>query len=51
MEGYYTEYSFVVFEQRDPYDTSTEPYYREFASLEEAEEYYSESITIIEKPQ
>lgn len=50
MEGYYTEYSFVVLEQRDPYDTSIELYYREFASLEEAEEYYGESITIIEKP-
>lgn len=50
MEGYYTEYSFVVLEYSEPYDMNTKPYLREFATLEEAEEYYGESITIIEKP-
>lgn len=48
MEGYYTEYSFVVIEYEDPYDTNIRPIIREFVSYEEACEYYDESITIIE---
>lgn len=47
MEGYYTNYSFVVIEYEDPYDMNIHPILREFATYEEACEYYDETITII----
>lgn len=49
MEGYYTQYSFVVIEYDDEFDLNGNhrPYEREFVSLEEAEEYYGCPITVI----
>ncbi len=47
MEGYYTDYAFVVIEYDDIYDgVDTRPTEREFVSLEEAEEYYECPITV-----
>ena len=49
MEGYYTDYSFVVIETEDPMDDTVLPAIREFVSYEEACEYYGEDITVIER--
>lgn len=49
MEGYYTDYSFVVIETEDPMDDTALPAIREFVSYEEACEYYGEDITVIER--
>lgn len=47
MRGYYTYYSFVVIEYEDPYDTNVNPILRQFATYEEACEYYNQPIDII----
>lgn len=44
MLGYYTDYSFVVIE----YDDDPRPMLKEFASYEEACEYYGEKIDIVQ---
>lgn len=44
MSGYYTDYSFVVV----GYDDNSNPILNEFASYEEACEYYGKEISIIQ---
>ncbi len=48
MEGYYTEYAFVVIEYDDEFNLygNYRPYEREFATYDEACEFYGCPITI-----
>lgn len=48
MEGYYTEYAFVVLDYEGNYDEDAKPVKHEFATYEDACEYYGKIIDIIQ---
>ena len=48
MEGYYTEYAFVVLDYEGNYDEDAKPVKHEFVTYEDACEYYGKIIDIIQ---
>ena len=48
MEGYYTGYAFVVLDYEGNYDEDAKPVKHEFATYEDACEYYGKIIDIIQ---